>query len=201
MVAVATESTVPPGPPGPGDPLPAALLAHHQQFVRFVRRHLQDPTLAADALQESYLKAIRHVGELRDEDRVLAWFYRILRQTITDVYRWRAVRQRRLVELPESFEALADAEERQDLCACLTALLPSLKPEQARLIHALDLAQQDPAELATQLGLTANALRVRHHRARQQLRQRLLATCRLCATHGCLDCHCQPPQKRSSPTP
>lgn len=44
--------------------------------------------------------------------------------------------------------------------------------------------------LAGELGRNANNLRVRHHRARQQLRERLEQTCRLCAKHGCLDCTC-----------
>jgi len=31
---------------------------------------------------------------------------------------------------------------------------------------------------------------VRLHRARKALRERLTASCRACAEHGCLDCSC-----------
>jgi RNA polymerase sigma-70 factor (ECF subfamily) len=35
-----------------------------------------------------------------------------------------------------------------------------------------------------------NNLKVRLHRGRKQLRERIEQTCRACATHGCLDCIC-----------
>jgi RNA polymerase sigma-70 factor (ECF subfamily) len=62
----------------------------------------------------------------------------------------------------------------------------------AALIRQLDLGDASPESVASALGVTPNNLRVRHHRARQQLRERLEQTCRLCARHGCLDCHCGP---------
>ena len=54
----------------------------------------------------------------------------------------------------------------------------------------IDLGEQKPESVAAELEMTANNLRVRHHRAREQLRKRLEETCRLCAKHGCLDCDC-----------
>jgi RNA polymerase sigma factor (sigma-70 family) len=194
MAAVATNHDLSPAADeAPGEGLHAALLAHHQQFLRFVRRRLNDPELAAEVVQDSYLKAIKQAGALRDQERAVAWFYRILRQTLTDVYRRRAVRQRVVAAWPENFDAIAESEEQQAICACLAALLPSLKPGEAQLVQSLDLNQEDPEQIAKRLHLSANALRVRHHRARQHLRERLLQVCRMCAAHGCLDCHCQQP--------
>jgi RNA polymerase sigma-70 factor (ECF subfamily) len=69
-------------------------------------------------------------------------------------------------------------------------LIPTLKPEYADLIQRLDLKGEITDEVAAALDLNANNLRVRHHRARQQLRERLEQTCRMCAKHGCLDCTC-----------
>jgi len=45
--------------------------------------------------------------------------------------------------------------------------------------------------VAKELGITPNNLKVRRHRARQQLRERLEEVCRTCAKHGCLDCSCE----------
>ena len=119
-----------------------------------------------------------------------AWFYRILRRTIIDVYRRRDARKRALGRMEAEFNAPPDAGEQRAACACLEALLPSLKPEYAQLIQQIDLGEQKPESVAAELGMTANNLRVRHHRAREQLRKRLEDTCRLCAKHGCLDCDC-----------
>ncbi len=68
---------------------------------------------------------------------------------------------------------------------------PALKPEYAELIEKMELADGDPAQVAKQLGINRNNLKVRRHRARQALRERLEETCRVCAKHGCLDCTCQ----------
>ena len=75
------------------------------------------------------------------------------------------------------------------MCACVLDLVPTLKPEYAAVIEA-DLAERDPESVADALGVTRNNLKVRRHRARQQLRARLEETCRLCAAHSCLDCTC-----------
>jgi hypothetical protein len=55
---------------------------------------------------------------------------------------------------------------------------------------------ESPEVVSTELPITRNNLTVRLHRARQQLRERLEASCRMCATHGCLDCTCDTPAER-----
>jgi RNA polymerase sigma-70 factor (ECF subfamily) len=42
------------------------LLENVREFTTFARRRLGDPELAADAVQESLLKALRSSDELRD---------------------------------------------------------------------------------------------------------------------------------------
>jgi len=69
-------------------------------------------------------------------------------------------------------------------------LLPTLKPEYSALIRKLDIEEAEPAKVASEMGVTTNNLKVRLHRARQQLRARLIDTCKLCAKHRCLDCTC-----------
>lgn len=173
------------------DALATQLLAHHEMFLAFARKRVADPDLAADAVQDSLLKAIKNAGQLREGESVVPWFYRILRRTILDLYRRHSVRQRVLVEMPEDFEAVASEEERTNICGCLRELLPTLKPEYAQAIEAVDLSEGNLETVAGKLGVARNNLKVRLHRARKQLHERLVQTCRLCAKHGCLDCHCQ----------
>lgn len=168
-------------------PATEPLLAHLEHFVGFARRRLGDPDLAAEAVQESLARALAHAGEIRDEDRLVAWFWRILRNTIADQGRRHgaaATAAARLAHEPP------EADDETEACACLHALLPSMKPEYAELIQRLDLRPEPPEQVAVSLGITRNNLKVRHHRARQQLRALLEQTCRLCAEHGCVDCTC-----------
>jgi DNA-directed RNA polymerase specialized sigma24 family protein len=65
-----------------------------------------------------------------------------------------------------------------------------LQPEYAKTVRLLDLEGHSPEDTARMLGITCNNLKVRLHRGRKQLRQRVEQTCQACATHGCLNCTC-----------
>ena len=166
------------------------LLANLHEFVGFAQRRLRDAHLGADAVQESLLKAMGAKEQLRNEESVKAWFYRILRRTIIDLYRRRDARDRALENLQREVNGPPDDEEERLVCACMTELIATLTPQYAELIQRLDLNSEDPVAVASSLGISKNNLTVRSHRARQQLRQRLEQTCRVCAQHGCMDCHC-----------
>jgi len=166
------------------------LLQELDAFTAFARSRVGDPHLAADVVQDSLLKALKYADQLRDDEQVVAWFYRILRHTIIDLYRRRDTARRTTERYEVELDQPPDAEEERVACACVQALIPTLKPEYAELIRELDLAGRTPAAYASEQGLSPNNLRVRHHRARQQLRERLEATCRICAKHGCMDCTC-----------
>lgn len=165
------------------------LSQHRSRLLAYVQSKINDPNLAEDVLQESLLKALRSAPELRDEQKLLPWFYSILNNAITDLYRRQQVEQRSLQQLAQEQEW--DEEDERVLCACYRDLIPTLKPEYAQLIEQLELTDSDPAQVAAQLGITSNNLKVRRHRARQALRQRLEESCRVCAKHGCLDCTCE----------
>jgi RNA polymerase sigma factor (sigma-70 family) len=166
------------------------LLSNLNEFVGFARKRLSDPELAADAVQESLLKAVKGADQLRDEENAKAWFYRMLRRTIIDLYRRRDARDRAMADFEREFGATPDSEEEQVVCSCMERLLPGMTPQYAELIRRVDLNEEKPDALAAELGITKNNLNVRLHRARQQLKGRLEENCQICATHGCLDCHC-----------
>jgi RNA polymerase sigma factor (sigma-70 family) len=171
------------------DALATTLLANLGAFQSFARKRLHDDSMAADAVQESLLRALKAAPGLSHDTNLLAWFYRILRNVLTDLYRSRA-RESAKLDVFEAEFVDSDPETEVIACACLRGLLPALRPQYAEVIQRLDLDGEAPASAAESLGVSRNLLKVRHHRARQQLRSRLEETCRACATHGCLDCSC-----------
>ena len=175
------------------DALATTLLSNLAAFQAFARRRVGDEQLAADAVQESLLRALKANPPLSDDDNVVAWFYRILRNVLTDLHRRRAAQARGLERFAAESEIaseLNEADLEQTACACFRDLLPTLRPEYARALQLSDLDGQPAETVADQLGISKNNLKVRLHRARRQLRERLEQTCKMCATHGCLDCHC-----------
>lgn len=171
--------------------LKSRLLEHQTEFLAFARKRLADPQLAEDVLQESLLKALKAADQLKSEESFKAWFYRIIRHVLIDLYRRRDVHARAIHQL-ESEAATPTFEEERVACACLHDLLPTLAPQYALLIQRHELNGESLDVLAESLGVTKNNLTVRLHRARQQLKERLIETCQTCATHGCVDCSCNP---------
>lgn len=174
------------------EPLIDQLLAHRERLIAFIRRKVASADLAEDLLQEALLRAIRAAPSLRDEERLLPWFYTILNNAITDAYRRGGVTSRLFTPFnPAQHDVAAADGDEEEVCRCFRPLLPTLKPEYAHLIESLDLAGEDPAHAAQRLGVSPGTLKVRRHRARQALRKKLEDACRSCARHGCLDCTCR----------
>ena len=173
--------------------LETILLDERTKLLAFVRKKISDPELAEDVLQDSLLKAIKAAPELQNKERIIPWFYRIVNNVIIDTYRHQEVETRHLETYGPREDVVVEPEDETTLCACFRALLPSLPADYAELIETLELNEGDPAAVADRLQITRNNLKVRRHRARQALRQRLEETCRICAKHGCLDCTCESP--------
>lgn len=169
------------------------LVASRQQFLAFLRKRVGSAEAAEDILQAAFVKSIEKGGSVRDEETVVAWFYRLLRNAIIDYYRHRGSSDR-------TFEALAnelqlhqepDISFRGEICGCITGVLDTLKPEYREALDTVDLREQSLADLASQAHITANNAAVRVHRAREALRKQVNVTCGICATHGCQDCSCK----------
>jgi RNA polymerase sigma factor (sigma-70 family) len=175
------------------DALATTLLSNLGAFQAFARRRLGDEQLAADAVQESLLRALKSDRQLSEADNIVGWFYRILRNVLTDLHRRRDAQTKGLERFATESTITNegnDAELEQTACACFRGLLPTLRPEYARVLELADLNGEPAGQVAEQLGISKNNLKVRLHRARRQLRERLEQTCQMCATHGCLDCQC-----------
>jgi RNA polymerase sigma-70 factor (ECF subfamily) len=167
----------------------ATLVANHRRFLAFLERRLGSRADAEDVLQAAFVRGLERAGEIRDEERAVAWFYRMLRNAIVDHWRSRAAATRASQELARQPEP-AEAELTGELCRCFEALLPTLPPDYARVLKRVDLDGARPVDVAVEEGVSANNAMVRLHRARRALRERLLESCRSCAEHGCLDCSC-----------
>lgn len=180
-----TESeTTPPSPE-----VVARLVAGHRDFLAFLEARLPDRDAAEEVLQAAFARTLEKGGAIRDSESAVAWFYRLLRNALTDHYRRRAAEARAMERHAQ--ELLPKEEEvRSAVCACMRTLLPNLKPEYVEVLQRVDLEDAAIGDVATDLGITTNNATVRLHRARQALKRELERSCRTCATHGCLDCSC-----------
>ncbi|MBX3206259.1 MAG: sigma-70 family RNA polymerase sigma factor [Labilithrix sp.] len=182
------DSSAPPRLGGAGEAVARALAAERPSYLAFVRGRVRSGADAEDILQQALVKAAERASDLRDPERVRAWFFQILRRTLADHHaRW-AVREAKLDQLSAE---LADATpEEVATCACSLGQLERLRPEYAEIVRRVDLDDEPLPEAAAALGITANNATVRLHRARKALREQLRAMCGTDSARGCLDCGC-----------
>ena len=169
------------------------LLSGRKEFLGYLRRRLGSLDEAEDTLQTFSLKVIRAAQSSGQEEKINAWMWQILRHTLIDHYRRRAVRQRADTayahELSTTVVAPYD-DQSTSVCPCLHGALLRLRSDHAECLRRADLQEEPRARIAADLGLTTNAFNVRLHRARQALRQELESSCPGCRDGSFLDCAC-----------
>ncbi|HET6577734.1 MAG TPA: RNA polymerase sigma factor [Gemmatimonadales bacterium] len=172
------------------------LLDNHARFLGFLERRVGSRDEAEDILQEAFVRSIGRTDSLRSPESATAWFYRVLRNAIIDHHRREGTRGRALLRLAaETGQEAAGADEELEAvaCACVTALVDTLKPEYGAALRRVDLDGLSVRGFADEVGITPGNAGVRLHRAREALRRQLARSCGTCLEHGCLDCRCGGP--------
>lgn len=164
------------------------------RFLTFLERRLGSRADAEDLLQTAYLRAAAEAGNVRDEEKVVPWFYQLLRNLLVDHYRRRGATSRMEEHLlrQTGTTAMIDEEELfREVCRCMTDVIEGLKHDYHEILLRVELQDEPLQQVASQLGITPNNASVRLHRARESLREALQATCGVCTEHGCLNCTCR----------
>ena len=172
------------------------IVENEPAFRAFLRKRLGNETIVEDLFQQCLLRAVERQHSVKNQDRVVAWFYQILRNAVIDYYRSKTAEESR----HQAFEKEAEVLQQQDvpsldavkatICACLDEVVATLRPDYSDLIRRIDLGGEATAEVAKSLRISTNNATVRLHRARQALRNSLEEACGLCTKHGCLNCTC-----------
>lgn len=164
-----------------------ALQEHQRDFESFVRARV--PADAADdILQVAALRALERAHTLDDDERVVAWLYRIHRNLIIDSFRQRAT-ERRYVE-PASQPPEAPIPDEADPCKCGVSQAGRLRPAYAAILSMVDFDGLSLSEAARKLNVSANNATVRLHRARKALRESMQEHCGVFSPDDCASCLC-----------
>ena len=177
--------------PSPNPELVARLVAHRHEFLGFLERRLGSRSVAEDLLQEAFTRSLVKLDQLEQEESAVAWFYRILRNAVTDYQRRSGVAARSLEALSRELETDApSAEVNAAVCHCVSGLAQNLKPEYAAALQAVEVEGIPVKDFAQAQGISPNNAAVRVFRAREALKLQLRRCCGSCADNGCRDCTC-----------
>jgi RNA polymerase sigma-70 factor (ECF subfamily) len=137
---------------------------------RFLARRT-DPDTADDVLADTLLVCWRRLDDVPAGDEALPWAYAVARNSLSNAERG-ARRQHRLVQRikvvsPPTEEAAAiDPPD-----PAVAATLARMRAQDAELMRLWAWEELAPAEIATVLGISANAVAIRLHRARSRFKE------------------------------
>jgi RNA polymerase sigma-70 factor, ECF subfamily len=134
---------------------------------------------ARDVAQEAYLRAFRSIGRFRGDAQFSTWLYRITANCAAT-----ALGRRNRHRHDELGDDLAMADEHPDhdpeakadagaLRERLTGALAELPPRLRSVVVLRDVYDLPHGAIAAELGISETAAKVRLHRARRRLRERL----------------------------
>jgi RNA polymerase sigma factor (sigma-70 family) len=152
---------------------------HERQVFAVAWSRLGDAALAEDATQEAFIRGYRHLALLADGEKFSAWINSITRHVAIGLglrhRRELNKRERWALEQPAATEP---AEEDTELCTpeTLRQILAELPPAHRECLVLFYMESKSGAQAAAALGISEAALRVRLHRARAAMRERLEET-------------------------
>lgn len=152
--------------------------AFHQPLYRFIHRRVADEMAAEDLLQDVFLKIHQHGDELQDIKKLESWIYQITRNVIIDFYR--SSRPASSLDAPEVLdlpEELPDDDIVTELLPCVRAMVNSLPEQDRQAIVLTEYQGLTQKELAERTGLSLSGAKSRVQRAREKIKQQLLACC------------------------
>ncbi len=146
-------------------------LAHAMNLTRWMTAYTRDAELAADVVQEAFLRLARELQAGRRPDNAAAWLALVARNLATSRARRTATAHRfePLLERPASPEDPATLAVASERTAAVRIALADLRPvDRAALVLAAE--GHHNAEIAMQIGRTELATRALLCRARRRLR-------------------------------
>ena len=133
---------------------------------------------AADAVQDTAIKAFRSINGFREEADLGTWLGRILRNTVLDEVKRAVRRHEEATEtLPESAVHITEpAAERKELRDLMLGFIHSLSDKLKEPVILYDLEGYSYEEIAEILDINVGTVKSRLSRGRMALREKILAS-------------------------
>lgn len=169
------------GEPGAMD---ALIRATYAAVYALCRRLLSDPSDAADATQEVYVRVVRSVLGFRAEAAFGTWLHRVTVNVCATALRRRGDMRARgqaagttAFAAPDSPDFLASGDDTEgrvgdlDQARRVAEAMADLSPDARQVVVLRDVQGLSTKEAAALLGVSQSAVKVRLHRAHARLRE------------------------------
>lgn len=159
----------------------AELVRRHQAFVFTIAlKYTPVREDAEEIAQDVFVKAYKGLADFRGASKFTTWLYSIVNSTSITFLRKKKLDVHSLDHEPV-FEAAdsqqsthgANTVEHKSKLAMVANAISLLSPDDARIITLFYKAEQSLEEIASILGIESNTVKVRLHRARQRLKEKM----------------------------
>ncbi len=158
------------------------VLRYQEPLLRFVKTFLHDKNQAEDVVQESFVRALEKIDQLRNPDSLKSWLWSVTRSIAVDRRRRRERDLKgasRVIEFEDMDLQVSPAPPadiwmaRQSLIDEMRGLIRSLPPESRELLRLRYHEQLSHREIGALVGVGAVTVKARLARVRQRLKSRL----------------------------
>jgi len=156
----------------PADRLDRMVRQYEKELLRICFTYLRDRAAAEDAVQETFLKAFKHIASFRGESSEKTWLIRIAINCCRDYRRSAWYRYMDFRVTIDQLPILSSAPPSDDHIALTTAIM-KLKPKYLEVVLLYFYEGYPIREIAGMLNLTEGAVSSRLHKAKQKLRDEL----------------------------
>jgi RNA polymerase sigma factor (sigma-70 family) len=160
------------------------LRRYNQKLYRVVRSYLKDPDDIQDAMQDTYLKAFNKLYQFNGDAAFSTWLIRIginealqriKRQKILNINSGTDLTDTKIIQLPASKEMNPEYSAINREAKKLLEVAIDELPEKYRTVYVMrEVEGMNNAEVAAILGVEENNVKVRHHRAKNLMKESLL---------------------------
>ena len=149
--------------------------ANYAAITGYVLRRTGSPDDAADVIAETFLACWRRLGDVPDGADARLWLYGVARRVLANQHRGDRRRIALADRLRADLAAAWRAREYSGELAAISAAFRSLPAADQELLALTAWEGLTTGQIAAVLGCSANAVRIRRHRARRRFTA-LLAT-------------------------
>ncbi|WP_433220056.1 RNA polymerase sigma factor [Microtetraspora malaysiensis] len=144
------------------------------QITAYAARRCDSPQDAADVVAETFTIAWRRIDELPPGEEAVLWLYGVTRNVLANHRRGEVRRQARSVELDaEMADLYGDPSASGVELTAIVQVFRALPDDDRELLSLVAWEGLDRQEIATALGVSRNAVRIRLHRARRRFSRAL----------------------------
>ena len=159
----------------------AELVTRYQNYVfTLTLRLIKNREDAEEVAQDIFIKAYRYLADFRGDSKFSTWLYTIVNTTSITFLRKKklaiqSLDDEKTFEVADSRDSgmRADYVEKKSRIAMVNNAIALLSPDDAEVITLFYKAEQTLEEIAKILGLEPNTVKVRLHRARTRLKEKM----------------------------